>query len=97
MLPIYVLVHPIDTAAHPTYPPGWRWAVMIGDGAFSDTSRCANAGWCPTQEEATAEGDQNAATAVAAIQILSAHYRGVVPLDHDPIPAEADLERLRTV
>lgn len=86
------VVHPIDTAAHPTVPPGFRWAVMVGDVDPADTARCANAGWCPTVGEAQAEGDQNAATAARVMQLLGGdvHYAGVVRLASDPIPAGAD-------
>lgn len=102
MVPIFVLVHPVDREQHPTYPEGWRWAVMVGEGPFSDTRRCANAGFCPTRQEALEEGDRHAATAAAAaqlvaVQVLGAYTRPVVELDHDPIPAEADHEPLRAV
>jgi hypothetical protein len=88
-----VLVHPINTAAHPTIPPGYRWALMVGGGPPDDLSRCANAGWAPSKQAATAEGDQNGASATKALRIagLDAAYRGVVELDTDPIPAGADL------
>lgn len=85
------LVHPIDAEAHPT-SPGWRWAVMVGDGPPDNLDRCANAGWAPDARSAELEGDQNGATATRAMQILGlpAQYRGVVHLDRDPIPAGAD-------
>jgi hypothetical protein len=92
MVLLSCLVHPIDTAAHPTVPPGWRWAVMVGQGAAGDLSRCANAGWCPSAATAEQEGDQNAATATRVLHILGvpASYGGVFHLDHDPIPAGGD-------
>jgi hypothetical protein len=86
------VIHPINTEAHPTVPPGFRWAVMVGDADPGDTGRCANAGWCPTSGEAQAEGDQNAATAARAMQLLGVdvRYAGVVRLASDPIPPDAD-------
>jgi hypothetical protein len=86
------VIHPVDTTVHPTVPPGFRWAVMVGDVDPADTANCANAGWCPTAREAEAEGDQNAATAVRAMQLLGINlrYAGVVRLASDPIPAGAD-------
>lgn len=105
MVPIFQLVHPVDTEQHPTYPKGhWRWAVMVGEGPFSDTQRCANAGLCPTKEEALEHADRHAATAAVAarlaaaqvaVQLFGGETRPVVELDHDPIPAEADHEPLR--
>ena len=92
MVVLKCVVHPIDTAAHHSVPPGFRWAVMVGDVDPADTARCANAGWCPTVGEAQAEGDQNAATAVRAAQLLGldVHYLGVTRLTGDPIPPGAD-------
>jgi len=88
---ITVLVHPIDTSAHPSIPPGFRWAVYIGDGSWSDMQRCVNAGWCPTQGEAAMEGEAVGMTAVKAGRAygLPLSY-AVTTLDHDPIPAGAD-------
>lgn len=84
-------VHPIDTAAHPTVPAGFRWAASTGPNP-ADLSRIANAGWCPTAAEAEAEGDQNAATATRALQLcgVEARYGGVHHLTYDPVPAGTD-------
>lgn len=92
MLLVTCIVHPIDAEAHSTIPAGWRWAVMIGEGAPSDVDRCANAGWAPTAAGATAQGDQNAATATRALQLagMDGRYAGAIRLHHDPIPAGAD-------
>jgi hypothetical protein len=86
------VIHPIDTAAHPTVAPGFRWVVMLGDVDPADTAWCANAGWCPTVGEAQAEGDQNAATAARAMQLLGidVRYAGIHRLASDPIPPGAD-------
>jgi hypothetical protein len=78
---VYTVVHPIDTTAHPTIPPGFRWAVMLG--------------WCPTREEATAEGDQNGATGTRALRVAGHNVRygeavQVLQLDYDPIASGND-------
>lgn len=90
LITVYVVVHPIDAQAHPTVPAGWRWGVMLGPCAPGDMSRCANAGWCPTEDEATAEGDQNGATATRALRVAGLNVRygeavQVMRLDYDPI------------
>lgn len=93
LAPVVVLVvHPIDTAAHPMTPPGWRWAVMLGVGAFSDLARCPNAGWCPTQHEAMSEGEMVAVTVVKALRMvgLPVDYR-VTQTPVDPIPPGGDV------
>lgn len=97
MVLLTVIIHPIDTAAHPTVPPGYRWALMLGGGNPADLDRCANAHWAPTREGAEMEGDRNGASATRALQMVGfpARYAGVQHLDHDPIPAGTD--RLNTV
>lgn len=97
MVLLRVLIHPIDTAAHPSVPPGYRWALMVGDVPPADLTRCANAAWCPTRAEAIQEGDRNGASAARVLQILGhdARYAGVIDLDSDPIPAGAD--RINTI
>lgn len=92
MVFLRAVVHPVDVDAHPTVPPGFRWAVMVGQAPDGDLRACANAGWCPTRAEAEAEGDRNAATATRALHIfgISAGYSGVSYVDVDPIPAGAD-------
>lgn len=90
LLTVYTVVHPVDTAKHPTVLRGFRWAVMLGPCPPGDMSRCANAGWCPTNAEATSEGDQNAATATRALRLagVNAGYGDgfqVMQLDYDPI------------
>jgi hypothetical protein len=91
MVLLTTVVHPIDVETHPSVPPGYRWAVMLGPDP-TDMDRCANAGWCPTRGEAEREGDQNAATATRALQLVHAlaRYGGVHHLDHDPIPTGGD-------
>jgi 2-phospho-L-lactate guanylyltransferase (CobY/MobA/RfbA family) len=82
----WVVVHPIDTAAHPGENAGYRWAVMVGQCPPSDTSRCANAGRKNTRDDATLAGDRHGATAVVALRLagLNVAYGNVIHLDHDP-------------
>jgi hypothetical protein len=92
---VYVVVHPINTAAHPTVPEGFRWAVMLGPCGPGDMSRCANAGWCPDRKRATAEGDQNGATGTRALRVAGLNVRygeaiQVLQLDYDPVAAGND-------
>jgi hypothetical protein len=89
---ITVIVHPIDTQAHPAIQPGWRWAVMVGAGCPpGDLSRCANAGWAGTEHQAWVDGETVGAAAVKALRMhgIAASYARL-PLDHDPIPAGGD-------
>lgn len=88
---VMLVVHPINTAAHPTVPAGWRWAVMLGEGSPSDVERCPNAGWCPTQQEAALEGETVAVTVAKALRAfgIPASFR-TLTLDDDPIPAGGD-------
>lgn len=88
---VTLVVHPIDTAVHPTVPPGWRWAVMLGDGSPSDMDRCANAGWCPSRGEASLEGEMVAVTATKALRAFGVPVSlRTLTLDSDPIPAGGD-------
>jgi hypothetical protein len=90
MPPIVALAHPVDVDTHPTYPPGFRWAVHVGED-FADMSSCLNAGWEPTLLAARMAGEAAAVCAhkVAARFDPSVGYLPVV-LDVDPVPAEAD-------
>lgn len=96
MIPIVVIVHPIDTAAHPSVPPGWRWAVYMGAGNYSDLERCLNAGWQTSPTSAAVDGEACAATAVRALRLagLPANLESL-RLGFDPIPADA--QRVHTV
>jgi hypothetical protein len=94
---VTVVVHPVDTAMHPTYPSGWRWAVMVGGRPPTDLDCCVNAGHCPTEGEAAVAGEQNGASATKALRLLGVPARyGVLRLSYDPIPAEADDRPLAT-
>jgi hypothetical protein len=91
-LAVTALVHPINTSEHPHNSPGWRWAVMVGNGQHSDLGRCANAGWASDEDKAKWAGDTCAATAVRTANLLGlfVRYQGIVVLDHDPVPATAN-------
>ena len=86
---IIALAHPIDTVTHPSYPPGWRWAVHIGSD-FADIGSCLNAGWEPSESQARLAAEQAAVCAhkVAALFTLASFE--TVTLSHDPVPAAAD-------
>lgn len=91
-----MVVHPVDTLAHPDVPPGWRWAVQVGGGPPHDLQRCANAGWCPTEREARLEGAVCAAGVLNALAMLGHQMAGrVLVLDFDPIPASEGRVRTR--
>lgn len=85
---ITLVVHPIDVEAHPSWGPGWRWAVHVGRPNPADVTQCANAGWCPDMPAAMASGDACAATAVQAARAFGIPVRyGRMELQYDPIPA----------
>lgn len=88
---VTVVVHPVDTAVHPTYPQGFRWAVMVGHGSPADTDRCVGALLHSDKTEAGLIGEQAGAAVVKALRMfgIPAQY-GVLNLDYDPIPASAD-------
>lgn len=88
---ITLVVHPIDTAAHPTLSPGWRWAVHVGQLDAADPGQCANAGWALNRGTAFLDGETCAATAVRAARLLGTLVRYTqIELDCDPIPPGAD-------
>lgn len=89
---VTLVLHPVDTEAHPTVPAGWRWAVMAGTSTPPGETRfCCNAGWCPTEAEAALEGEMVAACAVKVLRMFGvpAAYNQL-RLDRDPIPAGHD-------
>lgn len=88
---VTVVVHPVDTTVHPSYQPGWRWAVMLGDRPLADVAGCVGALLCSTEAEAGLIGEQAGAAVVKALRAFGVDARyGVLRLDYDPIPAEAD-------
>lgn len=89
---VTLLVHPVDTSIHSTIPPGFRWAVMLGDGRHDDMGCCAEARWCPTEHEASLEGEMVAVAVAKALRMFGVPIQppNRVVLDHDPIPAGGD-------
>lgn len=82
--PLNVFFHPIDTVKHPDNPPGWRWAVHVGDNP-ADMSTCLQAGWACDRNEAMFFGHQTAAAVQNALSVT-----GVDVLPYDPIPLLTD-------
>jgi hypothetical protein len=91
MVLLEVIVHRVDTARHPTIPPGWRWCAHLGGPPYDDRDRMLNAGWCPNRSEACVEGEAVAVAAAKALRLFGhpIRYAGVVDLADDPIPVEA--------
>lgn len=91
---VTLVVHPVDTCVHPSYPEGWRWAVMV-DGGPTDLDACVGALMCTTEAEAALIGEQCVAAVVKALRRFGIPARhGALRLDYDPIPAEADQQPL---
>lgn len=89
---VVIGVHPINITAHPTYPPGFRWCVMIGDGAWDDLDRCVQAGHQYDRVTAALVGDTVGVAVAEAFRrfAMPLQYGGVIHLEHDPIPAAHD-------
>lgn len=88
---ITVVIHPIDRNVHPTYPEGWRWAVMAGVTRPDDLAYCMGAGYGSDRTAASVEGEGHGAIAVRSLRTYGcpAAY-AVMVLDYDPLPVEAD-------
>lgn len=86
---IVALAHPIDTAAHQSCPPGWRWAVHVGRD-YADMRSCLNAGWEPTLIAARLSGEAAAVCAHKVAEMFRPTGFEAVVLDHDPVPSSAD-------
>lgn len=88
---VVVVVHPIDQEAHPTYPPGYRWAVMVGGRPPTELDYCVNAGVERTESGASVVGESHGAAATKALRILGVPARyAYTRLGYDPIPPEGD-------
>lgn len=88
---VVVVIHPIDMNAHPTYQPGFRWAVMIGGRPPTDLDYCVQAGSESTETLASVIGEMCGAAATKALRLFGCPARYAVHrLGYDPIPAEAD-------
>jgi len=88
---VAVLIHPINVEQHPTYPPGWRWAVYVGGRPPADIDYCANAGHAATEVDAAVAGESHGAAVVRGLRLMGypAAYRTQF-ITWDPIPATAD-------
>lgn len=88
---ITIFIHPVDVKIHPTYQPGYRWAVHLGSGQPSNLERCMQAGHCQTLQEARLIGDSHAAAIYRTLYSfgIDVTLKQEV-LDVDPIPVEAD-------
>jgi hypothetical protein len=87
---IGVCAHPINTDAHATVPPGWRWAVHVGDN-WADLGSCLNAGWEPSKSSALLAGEAAGVCAVKVARLFGAARMDTFEIDHDPIDAGNDL------
>ena len=91
---MYAVAHPVDTQAHPTIPPGWRWAVYRSD-RFDDATECLGAGWAPEEGAAVFIADQAAAITVRALQLVGVESTiSNHTLTIDPIAAGADMIKI---
>lgn len=88
---VTVVLHPVDTTVHPSYPEGWRWAIHVGGRGPADTDSCVGALMHSDRQEAGMVGEQAGAAVAKALRMfgIAARY-GVLRLDYDPLPAEAD-------
>jgi hypothetical protein len=86
---VSVFVHQIDGDAHPSVPPGYRWAVHLG-GNPHDLRSCLNAGWCPSEQVAGLEGEAVGVAVVKALRMcgVECRYAALRRLDVDPTPVE---------
>jgi hypothetical protein len=90
---VTLVVHEIDSDAHPAFAPGtWRWAVHVGGRPPHEVDYCVQAGGERSRGRALDVGDQTAAAVTQALRIfgIPAGQPGLLPLDHDPIPAGGD-------
>lgn len=88
---VVVVVHPVNVVGHPTYPKGYRWAVMFGSRQPSDLRYCMGAGHARSLSEASVVGESHGSAVCKSVRLcgMPATY-SFVSLDFDPIPAEAD-------
>lgn len=91
MQSVVLVVHPVDTTEHPTYPPGYRWAVMVGTTDPVALEYCVGAGHSADCQEAALVGEtvQAAVSIALGLSGISSHA-AAINLDHDPIPGTAD-------
>jgi len=88
---VTIVIHPIDQAAHPTYPAGFRWAVMLGEHHPRDLRWCLNAGFGQDLAAATQAGEAVGVAVAKALRMLALPGTyAVMTMQSDPIPPEAD-------
>lgn len=91
---VAVFAHPIDTDLHPEIPPGWRWAIHVGDTDPSDITSCVQAGHCATRQEAMVVGESHGAAVALALRMFLPNVRYMVTtLGHDPIKPKQNMIR----
>jgi len=89
---VIVWIHPINVNEHPSYRPGYRWAVHAGGNAPSDLRFCCNAGREDSLQDAQMVGESHGVAACKASRIFGVPTRYFVRvIDWDPIPASADM------
>lgn len=88
---VCVYIHPVDISQHPSYQPGYRWAVMVGGTSPGDLSGCVQAGHQATPQLAAMMGEQVGVAVTLGLRKfgINASYH-VKSLAFDPIPSEAD-------
>jgi len=86
----YAISHPINVAAHPTIPVGFRWAVSASNDA-GDMSSHLGAGWAPDADTAAWISTQAASIAATAFGMGGGVAQcAQLILNYDPVPAGAD-------
>ena len=93
---VSLVVHEVNTMAHPSVPPGWRWCVHYGGQDWADTRTMLNAGWSATRMEAMMTGEAVHAAVLRALSMAGVNSLAgaLVGLEYDPIPAGRDLVRV---
>ena len=88
---VTLVVHPVNTTEHPTYPPGYRWAVMVGTTDPTALECSVGAGHAADRRDASLLGETVQAAVSVALGLSGICYREItINLDHDPIPGSAD-------
>lgn len=88
---VVLVVHPVNTTEHPTYLPGYRWAVMVGTSSPTALECCVGAGHASQERDATLQGETVAAAVCIALGLSGVQVDATTTtLGHDPIPGAAD-------
>lgn len=87
---LYALAHPVDVEAHPSIPPGFRWAVYRSDD-WSNMTDCLGAGWAPDEGAAKWIADQAATIAVRSMRTSGVPADlSVTSIGYDPVESGHD-------